>query len=69
MSHMRYFSFENTLIDLRNCWDALKDMGANIEELGNKEKIARKELIFLCQKIAYDFGENDEQTIELLNNP
>ena len=52
MANMSYVRFENTLRDLRDCWDHLFD------DLGEDEEQARKELVRLCREIAENF--NDE---------
>lgn len=51
MSNMSYCRFENTLNDLRECYDAL----CNGEGEGEPE--AREQLINLCRSITEEFGE------------
>ena len=55
MPNTFYCSFENTLADLKDCYDNLENqMDDNLSE---KEKKARKELIILCVQIADDYKE------------
>ena len=56
MSNMSYCRFRNTLSDLRDCYDALR----NEEELNEEEERAKQRLIKLCRSIAADFEEEDE---------
>ena len=49
MSNMNYCKFENTLHDLRDCWNDFED---SQEELSESEKKARKSLVELCKEIA-----------------
>ena len=57
MSNMSYCRFENTLNDLRDCYDAMGD------ELESDTEIrARKKLIKICCDIAQDYGEDDLQS-------
>jgi len=54
MSNMGHVRFENTLRDLRDCYDHLLD-----EDLSDLEEKSRKRLIKLCQDIvetAEDFA-------------
>jgi hypothetical protein len=56
MANMGYCRFENTLGDLRDCYEHLDD---DVEELNEYEKRARKALIALCQEIAANTDEDD----------
>lgn len=51
MSNMSYCRFQNTLADLRDCYEAW-DSG----ELSLDEEKARARLLKLCKDIAGDFG-------------
>jgi len=51
MSNMSYCRFENTLHDLRDCWENFEDPQ---DELSESEKKARKKLVELCREIAGD---------------
>lgn len=51
---MSYCRFENTLNDLKDCYEALDE---NPKELNEYEASARKKLIDLCCDIAREFGE------------
>ena len=53
MSNMSYCRFQNTLGDLRDCyenWD---------EDLSEEEAKAQSRLLELCQWIVADFGDDD----------
>lgn len=52
MGNMHYCRFENTLGDLRECYD---DMDSN--DLSESEQKARKRLVKLCRQIADDYSE------------
>lgn len=54
MSNMGYCRFENTLRDLRDCYDHMD------EELSESEMRAKKKLITLCSEIALDFEDEGE---------
>ncbi len=54
MSNTSYCMFENTLTDLRDCYEALCDG----KELSESEEKAKAKLIRLCQDIVADFGED-----------
>ena len=56
MSNMSYCRFQNTLKDLRDCADALEEIGDNLAEL-SKEARAATELIAICQEISGRFDE------------
>jgi hypothetical protein len=49
MGNMSYCRFQNTLNDLRDCYDNLFD-----DDLSEEEERARKRLIKLCQDIVRD---------------
>ncbi len=51
MSNMSYCRFENTLNDLRDCYDHIDET----EELSPGETKARERLIKLCVDIALDY--------------
>lgn len=57
MANMSYCRFQNTLEDLRSCYnnmDAIDDPETSPEELK-----AVKAIIKLCEKIADDYGDED----------
>lgn len=57
MGNMSYCRWQNTLIDLRDCYYTLN------EPLDSKEEIeAREELISLCQNIIEESGELEKYT-------
>ena len=53
MSHMSYCRFENTVKDLKDCFD---HMGDTSEELSKSEEIARIKIIKLAKNIIENFG-------------
>jgi len=53
MSNMSYCRFQNTLSDLRDCYENMDD-----EDLSEAERKARARLIKMCQEIADDFSED-----------
>lgn len=55
MSNMGYCRFENTLLDLRDCYEYMD------EKLSGNEARARERLIKLCECIAKEYGETEEQ--------
>ena len=57
MSNMSYCRFQNTLKDLRDCVDALEEIGDNLAELSKEEARAATELIAICQEISGRFDE------------
>ena len=71
MSNMSYCRFENTVSDLRDCADALRNGEAEDEDLSSDyERSAKHELIALCREIAAEFGEQeDEREEEEIEDP
>lgn len=55
MGNMSYCRFQNTLPDLRDCYENMDDDMEDKEE----ESRARKRLIKLCCKIAADYGDEE----------
>jgi hypothetical protein len=51
MSNMSYCRFENTLHDLQDCYEAMK----NDRSISTSEKLYRERLIKLCKQIADNF--------------
>ena len=59
MSNMSYCRFENTLRDLRDCFDAMNE--EDIDELSQYEAEAKDTLIELCRTIIeYDDAWNED---------
>ena len=56
MSNMSYCRFQNTLIDLRDCADALDEIEGNLSELSKDEARAADVVIQLCVEIAEAHG-------------
>ncbi len=53
MANMSYCRFQNTLEDLRDCYDAMYD----IDGLNDEEKKAFESMVELCVEIANNFGD------------
>ena len=62
MQNMSYCRFENTLKDLRDCYEALEESSIeDIEENASQyEKPCIRKLINLCTKISNEFDEKEE---------
>jgi hypothetical protein len=54
MANMSYCRFQNTLQDLKDCWEHIDD-----EDLSFDELKARNKLILVCSSIAENFEENE----------
>lgn len=61
MPNMSYCRFENTLEDLKDCYDALREESPRelMEEASQYEKDAIIRLIEVCQKISQRFDVED----------
>ena len=57
--NMSYIRFENTLLDLRDCYHHMDD-----EELNKTEIMAREDLINLCIDIAIAYGCEVDREVE-----
>ena len=53
MGNMSYCRFENTLSDLRDCYNNIND------NLSFSEDICRQQLIKLCNSISDEFGDHE----------
>ena len=62
MSNMSYCRFQNTLRDLRDCAEALDEIGYNLAELSRDEAEAADALIQICQEIGGLFDSDKELT-------
>jgi hypothetical protein len=62
MSNMSYCRFESTLADLRDCAEALDEMGGDLGDLSDAEQKAARALIVLCLEIGQGYSPpmNDE---------
>lgn len=56
MANMSYCRFQNTLEDLRDCYDAMYD----ISGLSDEERTAFEEMVNLCKEIANDFSDEED---------
>ena len=54
--NMGYCRFENTAVDLQDCFDHLAD-----QDLSASEQKLRARLISLCQQIADNYGEDEDE--------
>lgn len=61
MGNMSYCRFENTLSDLKDCYEALGEDPSDLSS--GIEKRSRENLLLLCKRIA-DEGEDEIQEIE-----
>ena len=59
MANMSYCRFQNTVIDLKDCYENMDD-----DELSDDEKKAKERLIDLCVDIALDFGAGINREVE-----
>ena len=65
MANMSYCRFKNTLADLKDCednmnFDNVLDDDFEAQDMGNDERVARKELIRMCVDIARNYGDEVE---------
>ena len=58
MGNMSYCRFQNTVSDLRDCYNHMYDSDET-EDLSKDEQEARKDLIKLCCDIAEQYGEKE----------
>ena len=58
MANMSYCRFQNTVSDLRDCYEA--DGMYDPDVLSAEEKRAREELIQICRNIVSDLGNEDD---------
>lgn len=56
---MSYCRFENTYRDLQDCYDALSE--TDLDDLSDTERKYAKRLIKLCDDIASEFKEEDDE--------
>lgn len=54
MGNMSYCRFQNTVGDLRDCYDNMD------EKMSEDEERAKTQLISLCKRIADDYGDEVE---------
>lgn len=55
MSNLSYCRFQNTVLDLSDCVDALEEIDGNLAELSRDEARAADRLIQLCRRVAEQF--------------
>ena len=58
MANMAYCRFQNTLMDLQDCYEEMNEMSDtdSLEDLSTEEKRAMEKMIKLCADIALDYG-------------
>lgn len=61
MANMSYCRFQNTLLDLRDCYDAINSAEADDEKLSEEELKAKKRLLMLCKTIAKRYPPEEEE--------
>ena len=60
MANMSYCRFQNTVIDLQDCYDVFQGLFYDEDEgLSPNEERAKKRLISLCKGITVEFGEEE----------
>lgn len=59
MGNMSYCQFQNTLIDLRDCQEALEAGALDSPGKSDEELRAAEFLIRCCEQIAKDFGDEE----------
>jgi hypothetical protein len=64
MTNMSYCRFHNTLLDLRDCADAMENPR---DKASTDEAIARRRLIELCVDIAARFEDAEEADLDGVN--
>jgi hypothetical protein len=57
MPNMSYCRFQNTLGDLKECYETLGEK--EISELSEDEQRAARRLIKLCSRIHHDYGSDE----------
>lgn len=60
MANMGYCRFRNTLNDLRDCQNALNELGDFEKELSEDEAKAAKKLLAVCRELADDYLSHDD---------
>lgn len=74
MSNMSYCRFQNTLPDLRDCYENFDELLAenemreesDIRENDKRELRCRKQMIKLCAQIALDYGEEVGMEVDIV---
>ena len=56
--NMSYCRFQNTVIDLADCMDALEEIDYDLTKLSADEEQAARRLIEICQEIAGQYAKN-----------
>ena len=56
--NMSYCRFQNTVLDLADCMDALEEINYDLTKLSADEEQAARRLIEICQEIAGQYAKN-----------
>ena len=56
--NMSYCRFQNTVLDLADCMDALEEINYDLTKLSADEEKAARRLIEICQEIGGQFDNN-----------
>ena len=62
MSNMSYCRFQNTLSDLKDCFNSMSDFSTKeewLKSLSNEEKRAAEKMLNLCEDIFNEFPNED----------
>lgn len=59
MANMSYCRFQNTVVDLRDCYEHIDDEGLSAEEMG-----AQARLITLCRQISALFDDEADDALD-----
>ena len=57
MSNMSYCRFQNTVADLEDCLEALRERDGDLSDLSEEEQNAAERLISICGEVHYDYNE------------
>ena len=56
--NMSYCRFQNTVLDIADCMDALEEINYNLTKLSADEEQAARRLIEICKEIAGQYDKN-----------
>ena len=61
--NMGYCKFENTVRDLRQCYEGMRNGELTDGEGSEYEEMAKKQIIKLCKRITEEFGETFNEEV------
>lgn len=64
MPNMSYCRFENTIINMRECLNAIRDGDATDEVLSNSELEARNSMFAMCEALMDELSDLDEYGVK-----